>query len=973
MGKLPRVKIPQVPGTEIADPTLRGVVAAVRETLQTRGHGKERWITMADLEEKGLINVDNNGTITVPKTAVAPPSSAAGGEVIPCMPPPPPTGVEAEGIFTMVMLTWDAPPYPYSARHAFTEVWRAQQDNVGVASVVGTTQSTVYSDVVGPGGGQWFYWTRHVNECGGIGPFNSVSGTLAETLPDNQYILDLLAGQITEEQLYIDLNKRIDLVDGNAAMPGSVDQRITHTETMFQNETDRLSQEISLLTTGVSGSLDPYQSWYFDGDADGWLAGGVAAPWVSGWAGVTGTDALTLPADFAPEINGAQYMVVVIRVTRLAGTGWKGRVRYKTAAHDFSDDYFVDILDPSIAPPAVAGDLNRENAQTLYWDMSTLTAPSLVADDWLSSNILAIELQLGDDPGDEFALDYITIGRFGPGASVASVYEESTARITADQALAVQITNLRGQYEGNLATINAQLSALATTDQSLAAAITTLQASFVSEVGRLDARVNTEQTARASADSALASQVTTLSTTVSGHTAAIQQNISSINGLSAEYAVRLDIGGRVSGFGIYGGPTSSKFYVNADQFAIVGPNSGLNTAKVPFVVQTSDQVIGGVLIKAGTYIQSAFIVDAAITTAKIKDLAVEVGKIADLAVTTAKIGDGQITIAKIEQTIQSTNWDGSHGWMIDKNGLATFMQVTVKGHIEATSGSFSGTINALNGVFGGTLSAVDGTFNTLTLTPDGTSPGWLKSTGMTWNGGATEKASGRGFVLGKRGSGSGTSYLFIGSSADGGKSIEYDEGTGDFKMNGEIVGKENLPVKEITNFVGGVESATNNGAGRPSLVQGGRLAGGTEAGIIVPMGAKYYPKFPNKFFGQDGVLVVTTVPSPGASAADLAVEPMCIIATASAMGRAFSDNGNIVVGIEYYNYGNDTWVPFASSGGSANTNGDVNVSVTGRFAVKSTGGDNQVEVRMWVQANGATGSTLIRMDNLSLVLMSSMR
>src|SRR5205823_123082 len=142
----------------------------------------------------------------------------------------------------------------YANRHAFAEVWRAQRNDVSKAVFVGSTLANVYTDVVGPGGGTWFYWVRFANECGAIGPFQGQQGVVAQTLPDIQYLLDKLTGQITESQLFSDLNSRIDLIDGSVALPGSVAQRIETTRIKFQNDTERLSQEISLLTTGVAGS-----------------------------------------------------------------------------------------------------------------------------------------------------------------------------------------------------------------------------------------------------------------------------------------------------------------------------------------------------------------------------------------------------------------------------------------------------------------------------------------------------------------------------------------------------------------------------------------------------------------------------------------------------------------------------------------------------------------------------------------------
>ena len=67
----------------------------------------------------------------------------------------------------------------------------------------------------------------------------------------------------------------------------------------------------------------------------------------------------------------------------------------------------------------------------------------------------------------------------------------------------------------------------------------------------------------------------------------------------------------------------------------------------PFIEIPTDVTIDGVFIPAGVYMKSAYIINAAITTAKIKDLAVDTAKIANAAIATAKIADAAITTAKI--------------------------------------------------------------------------------------------------------------------------------------------------------------------------------------------------------------------------------------------------------------------------------------------------------------------------------------
>ena len=72
----------------------------------------------------------------------------------------------------------------------------------------------------------------------------------------------------------------------------------------------------------------------------------------------------------------------------------------------------------------------------------------------------------------------------------------------------------------------------------------------------------------------------------------------------------------------------------------------------------------------------------------------------------ALIQDGSITNAKIGNYIRSNNYQaGFTGWNIDKTGQAEFNDVTVRGTVYATGGSFTGDIHAEDGEFSGTVSA----------------------------------------------------------------------------------------------------------------------------------------------------------------------------------------------------------------------------------------------------------------------------
>ncbi|MFC0225695.1 DUF1983 domain-containing protein [Serratia aquatilis] len=85
----------------------------------------------------------------------------------------------------------------------------------------------------------------------------------------------------------------------------------------------------------------------------------------------------------------------------------------------------------------------------------------------------------------------------------------------------------------------------------------------------------------------------------------------------------------------------------------------------------------------------------------------------------AFIKNGSITNAKIGNYIQSENydWNAKTGWAINKNGGAVFNNVTVRGHVEATSGTFSGRIEGGDGYFRGTVYAENLEGDVISISP----------------------------------------------------------------------------------------------------------------------------------------------------------------------------------------------------------------------------------------------------------------
>ncbi|WP_080946112.1 TipJ family phage tail tip protein [Moraxella bovoculi] len=173
-----------------------------------------------------------------------------------------------------------------------------------------------------------------------------------------------------------------------------------------------------------------------------------------------------------------------------------------------------------------------------------------------------------------------------PYATNANLDEFKQAQATKDTATASKLSQLESTL-GTKASTNA-LDSLTT------------------KVNQVDGKLTAE-----------AQKISTLQTTVNGQSASIQQHAQTLNGLSAQWTLKVQSGNIVSGIGLASNNGVSDFAVRADKFYIASPTG--QKGDTPFTVLTSPQVVNGVRIPAGTYINSAFITNASITMAKIAD------------------------------------------------------------------------------------------------------------------------------------------------------------------------------------------------------------------------------------------------------------------------------------------------------------------------------------------------------------------
>ncbi len=105
-------------------------------------------------------------------------------------------------------------------------------------------------------------------------------------------------------------------------------------------------------------------------------------------------------------------------------------------------------------------------------------------------------------------------------------------------------------------------------------------------------------------DQAIAERVTQVQTTVDGNTAIVQEVAQSVNGVYAQKFIKIDVNGKVAGWGGANDGIESNFIVNFDSFAI---GSGSN-ASYPFIFRSTPYTDPntGTVFPVGAYIKAGF-------------------------------------------------------------------------------------------------------------------------------------------------------------------------------------------------------------------------------------------------------------------------------------------------------------------------------------------------------------------------------
>jgi hypothetical protein len=204
---------------------------------------------------------------------------------------------------------------------------------------------------------------------------------------------------------------------------------------------------------------------------------------------------------------------------------------------------------------------------------------------------------------------------------------------------------------------SAAIGTIQTTKVDAAGALASVQ-SYVAantnfaDLGAISSQVSSHEYALTDPQGALAQSIDNLQVTIedvngSSVGAAIAQESTvraqQTGDLFAQYTVKVDVNGYVSGFGLAStevdGVPSSSFVVRSDSFAIGTPGGVSPAPSKPFIVRTTPTTINGRTVPAGTYISDAFIGNGTINNAMIGVGVIDEAHIANATILDAYIQD----------------------------------------------------------------------------------------------------------------------------------------------------------------------------------------------------------------------------------------------------------------------------------------------------------------------------------------------
>ncbi|HFV1852511.1 TPA: phage tail protein [Escherichia coli] len=607
-------------------------------------------------------------------------------------PPDAPTSLTAVGDYRNVILNWVNPD---SVDLDHINVYASQTNNLDTAKLIAESASTTFTHAGLGDSETWYYWVRASNKRGMLSPPNSNLGTEATT----RDVLSFLTGKITSSELGQGLLEEIDSKVSQEAVDSiyeqmdeslkSLDDKFTETDRRLEEAQNDLKTDVSSTVSKVEDALKEVENSNAaliqlqetvseQGKA---VAGAVEAA----NAALDNSSALIaeerearVEGDLAnaKEIEAMKSTVdsslatieemkktvaeverssaeVTTNIEALAKTNIDLALRQDEDQHKqmvsnakitTTQKAFADDMS---AMATKMEEIRAEINEDIRASITEETTARVDADNAIASRITKLESKINDDIS-------------------AAIVSEQEARASADEALSKEILSLQAKIEGDIsAAISEEKIARATADESLAQQITTLK----SQTGKdIKAAVAEETKARTDADSALASSITNLQA----------QTSKDINAaITSEATVRTNADNALSGRidTLKASVDGNTATIQEQATAIADTNKKVSTAwtlKMETSTSGGQKYVAGIALGIDTTGLSQFLVQADrfglvnSVNGKITTPFVIENSIAYM--NGAYIKDGTITNAKVGD-LQSTNFvSGRAGWRFGKNG-----------------------------------------------------------------------------------------------------------------------------------------------------------------------------------------------------------------------------------------------------------------------------------------------------------------
>lgn len=511
----------------------------------------------------------------------------------------------AKSIFLAVKLNWVFQKEALAAGSInVVEIWASKNatadapatDPIMIGRVGGQGTEFVHADLLP--GVKYTYRLRAIDQAGNKGDFYPPEGMVGEAASNIGEIIDRLDDSFRGSQFYRDLTSQIEEIDiaGLDSVP-----------------------EIIESVADISDSLERIRR---DQERSGDLL------------------LRSVVVDEEVRIEARDAYARALDVVRIVEDGLALEVSRREALEAVVGDTAALVASEQVA--------RADGDEALASNLSALQAQ--VVTDIAEANALIVNEQTARSTADQALATQLNALQTKFASDIAktdaAVVSEQTARSTADGALAADLSalsarfnNFNGQTGQTVeAVVISDRQARANGDQALATSVNGLTARFDNynasgkPAGSFEAVIASESQARANGDSAnaqLINQVTARMNNAGGSGVTLEQSFtaqaSAINGLRAQYSIKIDNNGHVSGFGLSSEPANgapiSTFAVAADRFMIASPTTG---GVVPFQVYSSATYVNGAYVPAGVYIKDAFIRNAMVNSIHIAGNAVSV-------------------------------------------------------------------------------------------------------------------------------------------------------------------------------------------------------------------------------------------------------------------------------------------------------------------------------------------------------------